>query len=118
MLLEEKCIYRSLSFFGGNIVILNVINNSKKEVKDIEFFYENRGGRITTNIKSVKCGKTKQIGISTISARNNELKMIINGKTYRVSESICRDCQDRFKIKLNSISDEGKLDLSINKIID
>lgn len=40
MLLEEKWIYRSLSFFGGSIVILNVINNSKKEVKDIEFFYK------------------------------------------------------------------------------
>ncbi|WP_055069857.1 hypothetical protein [Clostridium massiliamazoniense] len=118
MLLEEKLIYRSFSFFGGSIFILNVINNSKKEVKDIEFFYENSSGRITTNIKSVKGGKAKQIGISTISARDNELKMIINGKIYRVSESICRDCQDRFKIKINNISDEGKLDLSIDKIVD
>lgn len=86
-----------------SLVILRVFNNTENFIENIEIFYKNNGNITSISIKNLKPNKSKQTGLSTINANNNDLIMSILDKSYVLKKSINKDYKRTLIININDI---------------
>ena len=96
-----------------SLVILRVFNNTESIIENVVFLYENNGEVTSTLIKNLKPNKSKQTGISTINAKNTDLKMSILDKNYVIKEKINKDYMRTLIININDIDLNGDVKFTV-----
>ena len=98
-----------------SLVILRVFNNTEKIIENITFLYENTGEVTSIGIKNLKPNKSKQTGLSTINAKNADLKMSILDKSYLLKESITKEYKRTLIININDIALDGNITFTLKE---